>query len=281
MKKTITMMLCITSILLISACSQVEQNQSDNIRTDKQIQKQTTDLDIQIKDLEMEDELLNSKKTPKEKTTSNSTSKIDNSQNNDLNINSTFPKPPSQKQLSMFESEYYVSSDAECSSSCLKELLFFEDENYATDGKNIYVNVFDGGSSWSANYQIMDNIDINSFQLLNYSKGYTHYFKDKNHVYFNTYSTYENLDTNIKVLKNIDPQTVRVISTHCIADKNAVYCDIPYVYPDKEVEMKKVEGADPDSFEMEKKSNYETIFYDKSNRFKNVADKGIDIQMVE
>ena len=281
MKKTITMMLCITSILLTSACSQVEQNQSDNIKTDKQMQKQTTDLDTQFEDLKMEDELLNSKKTPKEKTASNSISKIDNSQKNDLNINSTFPKPPSQKQLSMFESGNYVHSNAECKLQCLRELLFFEDENYATDGKNIYVNVFDGGSSWSANYQIMDDIDINSFQLLNDLIGYTHYFKDKNHIYFNTFSTYENLDTNIKILKNIDPKTVRVISTHCLADKNAVYCDIPYLYPYKEVEMKKVEGADPDSFEMEKKANYETIFYDKSNRFKNVADKGIDIQMVE
>ncbi|SRR3989339_53805 len=158
-----------------------------------------------------------------------------------------------------------------------KVFEYFENKDYATDGKNIYINVYDGGSSWIENYQIAKNIDKDSFQLL--STGYNSYFKDKNGVYYNTFSTYENLDDNIKFLKNINPETIKIASYHCITDKNGVYCDTPYDKIEKNIDMKKVLEADQETFVSLGKE--EIYFKDKNNVFCNKYQKGINIQKLD
>jgi uncharacterized lipoprotein NlpE involved in copper resistance len=41
-----------------------------------------------------------------------------------------------------------------------KDFKYFENKDYATDGKNIYINAYDGGSSYFKNYQLVEYIDV-------------------------------------------------------------------------------------------------------------------------
>ena len=150
---------------------------------------------------------------------------------------------------------------------------YYLNTDYATDGRNIYINAYDGGSTKLENYQIAKEVDYRTFQLLDFDWG--RFFKDKNNVYYNRLR-YLELEDNLMVLENIDPGSVGYVSAHCLKDKNGVYCQLLEMTTDKNINMQIIEGADPETFVA--LGEHEKYFKDKDNIYCNQFEKGINIK---
>lgn len=153
---------------------------------------------------------------------------------------------------------------------------YFANPNYASDGNNLYINPQDAGSGWSENYQIVKNVDLKTFELIDGAQGIL--FKDKNTLYININKAYS-LKDSLRAITNADKDTVVAVSAYCIKDKNRVYCDDVSLKKERQVAMHIVNDADPATFE--KITEQENYFKDKNNIFCNQGDRGMIVEKLE
>lgn len=122
------------------------------------------------------------------------------------------------------------------------------DGYFAKDKNQVYRYIFNPGSMGAYQWEVLEKIDVNSFEMLKHTYIYAGrssignaYFKDKSHVYYNAGLFYT-------ILKNIDVKSTTVIDSHVIKDKNGVYWGWPYEKESKEYEMKAIRNAKTKSF---------------------------------
>jgi len=150
---------------------------------------------------------------------------------------------------------------------------YFANPNYASNGKNLFINPQDAGSGYGVNYQIAKNIDLKTFELLDGANGML--FRDKNALYVNVDKNYS-LKDSLKTITNVDKSTAGAVSYLCLKDKSRVYCDEPSVYTSNMIALRVVNSADPATFV--KITEQENYFKDKNGIFCNSGAKSVSVQ---